>query len=165
MKTSAGILVYRTKDNQLEVLIAHMGSPWWAKKDKGAWSIPKGEYTDENPLDTAKKEFKEELGLEPPAGELIDLGEIRQNNNKAVRAWAVKADLDVSKTFSNTVAIEWPPSSGKTQEFPEIDRAAYFNLDTAAKKIIPGQIELLNRLAGKLGVEARVSVPEQSSLF
>lgn len=142
-----------------------MGSPWWAKKDRGAWSIPKGEYQDENPLDAAKREFKEELGLDPPTGELLELGEIKQNNNKSVAAWAVEADLDVSRIKSNTFKVEWPPRSGKIQEFPEIDRAAYFGASQASEKLVPGQIELVDRLVQKLGLDIKTQgEPEQSSL-
>lgn len=168
MKKSAGILVYRAKEDQLEVLIAHMGSPWWAKKDKGAWSIPKGEYEDEEPLAAAKREFKEELGLEAPAGEYIELGEIKQKNNKLVTAWAVEADVDVSRTRSNTFKLEWPPRSGQIQEYPEIDRAEWFGLAEAAVKIIPEQATFLERLAKKLGADFKLgkSDPDkQSSLF
>ncbi len=166
-KHSAGLIVYRKKDNTLEVLLAHMGSPWWAKKDKGAWTIPKGEYLeDEEPLHAAKREFKEELGQEPPSGELIELGQIEQNNNKTVIAWAVEADIDISAIKSNTVSIEWPPRSGKTQEFPEIDRAAYMNLADAASRIVVGQSILLERLAEKLGaVVEPEKTPQQGSLF
>src|SRR5258706_15349282 len=110
MKLSAGLVVYRQKNGKLEVLLAHMGSPWWAKKDKGAWSIPKGEYdSGDDPLANAKREFKEELGIEAPDGEYIELGEIKQNNNKQVTAWAIEADLDVSNIKCNTFEIEWPP--------------------------------------------------------
>lgn len=134
--------------------MAHMGSPWWAKKDKGAWSIPKGEYQEgEDPLKNAKREFREELSLEPPPGDYIELGEIKQNNNKKVTAWAIEADLDVSNIKSNTFTTEWPPRSGKQAEFPEIDKAEYMNLETAGQKLVPGQAELLDRLAGKLGVK------------
>lgn len=163
-KLSAGLVVYKFENGELKVLLAHMGSPWWAKKDKGAWTIPKGEYTDEEPLAAAKREFKEELGLDPPAGQLIELGSIEQNNNKTVTAWAVEADLDVTDTKSNTVNMQWPPKSGQFQDFPEIDRAAYLNLEEAAEKLVPGQAELLNRLAEKLGYQ-KSAPPEQSSLF
>lgn len=163
-KLSAGLVVYKFENGDLQILVAHMGSPWWAKKDKGAWTIPKGEYTDEEPLAAAKREFKEELGLEPPAGQLIELGSIQQNNNKTVTAWAVEADLDVTNTKSNTVNIEWPPRSGQFQDFPEIDRAAYLSLDAAAEKLVPGQAELLARLAEKLGYE-KPAPQTQSSLF
>jgi len=163
-KLSAGLIVYRINANRFEVLIAHMGSPWWARKDKGAWSIPKGEYTNEEPLAAAKREFREELGLEPRAGEYLDLGEIHQKNNKTVRAWAVQADLDVTQTKSNTVNIEWPPRSGQFADFPEIDRAAYMSIDKTAEKLVAGQQELMERLAEKLGHKLQAP-PEQSSLF
>lgn len=163
-KLSAGLVVYKFEDGELKVLLAHMGSPWWAKKDKGAWTIPKGEYTDEEPLAAAKREFKEELGLDPPVGQLIELGSIEQNNNKTVTAWAIEADLDASDTKSNTVNIEWPPKSGQFQDFPEIDRAAYLSLEEAAEKLVAGQAELLNRLAEKLDYQ-KPAAPTQSSLF
>jgi predicted NUDIX family NTP pyrophosphohydrolase len=163
-KHSAGLLVYRFRDGELQFLLAHMGSPWWAKKDKGAWSIPKGEYTDEEPLAAARREFKEEFGQEPPPGELIELGSIEQNNNKTVIAWAVEADLDTKTVKSNTVNIEWPPRSGHFADFPEIDRAGYFNLAEAAPKLVAGQLQLLERLAAKLNYSPPVR-PEQSSLF
>lgn len=140
-----------------------MGSPWWARKDKGAWSIPKGEFTAEEPLAAARREFKEELGLEPPEGKLVNLGEIKQKNNKMVTAWAVEADLDISRVQSNTVSIEWPPRSGRMQEFPEIDRAAYTEIGRAAEKIVAGQQALLERLAEALGADKLG--PSQSSLF
>jgi len=153
-KLSAGLLVYRKNGDSIEVLIAHMGSPWWAKKDKGAWTIPKGEYLEgDDPLVNAKREFSEELGKEPPEGELIELGTVDQSNNKTVIVWAVEADIDIRDIKSNTVEIEWPPHSGKMQEFPEIDRAAWFNLSVAAEKLIPAQNEFLLRLAKKLNVE------------
>lgn len=164
MKRSAGLLVYRFRDGELQFLLAHMGSPWWAKKDKGAWTIPKGEYTDEAPLAAARREFKEELSLDPPEGALIELGEISQNNNKTVAAWAVEANIDVSNISSNTVSMQWPPRSGKMQDFPEIDRAAYFNYEQAAAKLIVGQAELLQRLADKLNYK-KPQAPEQASLF
>ncbi|HVO86276.1 MAG TPA: NUDIX domain-containing protein [Candidatus Binatia bacterium] len=164
-KTSAGLLLYRIKDDQLEVMLAHMGAPWWAKKDKGAWTIPKGEYTDEQPLNAAKREFKEELSLDPPPGELIELGEIDQKNNKTVTAWAIEADLDVGNIKSNTFEMEWPPRSGVVQEFPEIDRAAWFDISKATEKIIPAQAEFFERLAKKLGRQAGPQPPSQSSLF
>ena len=166
-KHSAGLMVYRTNQGKIEVLLAHMGSPWWAKKDKGAWSIPKGEYLeDEDPLHAAKREFKEELGQEPPSGDLIELVQIEQNNNKTVIAWAMEADIDVSHIKSNTVSIEWPPKSGRTQEFPEIDRAEYMDLSTAAARIVPGQSRLLERLAQKLGRPFEIQEPpQQGSLF
>ncbi|HVX58427.1 MAG TPA: NUDIX domain-containing protein, partial [Candidatus Saccharimonadales bacterium] len=131
---------------------------------KGAWSIPKGEYIDEEPIEAAKREFKEELSLDPPDGEYIELGEIEQNNNKTVTAWAVEADLDLSDIRSNTVNIEWPPKSGKFQDFPEIDRAGYFNYAAAVPKLVVGQAEFLERLSQKLNMDTPKQ-PEQSSLF
>jgi predicted NUDIX family NTP pyrophosphohydrolase len=147
-----------------------MGSPWWAKKDKGAWSIPKGEYQEgDDPLANAKREFKEELSKEPPPGDLIELGTVEQSNNKTVIVWAVEGDLDVSNVKGNTFEIEWPPRSGKMQEFPEIDRAGWFSLGAAAEKLIPAQAEFLQRLAEKLGAKmpagGEKSQPAQSSLF
>lgn len=139
-----------------------MGSPWWAKKDAGAWSIPKGEYPDgDDPKATARREFKEELGLQPPGGEWTDLGSVEQKNNKTVRVWTVEGDLDVSHISSNTFELEWPPRSGQMQKFPEIDRAGWFTLETAAKKLIPAQVEFLKRLAEK-NCEP---IPQQNSLF
>ncbi|MBX4190651.1 NUDIX domain-containing protein [Candidatus Saccharibacteria bacterium] len=169
-KHSAGLIVYRIKDGEPEVLMAHMGSPWWAKKSVGAWSIPKGEVEEgEEPLDTAKREFTEELGLQVPEGKYLELGTIEQHNNKSVSAWAVEADLDISKTKSMTFSVEWPPHSGKTQEFPEIDRAAYMSLAEAAQKSVRGQAELFERLANELhvpfGAENIPEAPAQGSLF
>jgi predicted NUDIX family NTP pyrophosphohydrolase len=165
-KQSAGLLVYRMREGKPEVLIAHMGSPWWAKKDAGAWSIPKGEYEEgEDPLATAKREFKEELGKEPPNAELIDLGSVKQKNNKTVVLWAVEGDVDVSNTTSNKVKIEWPPRSGKMQEFPEIDRAEWFSLEEAARKLIPAQVEFLKRLADNLKIDFAEPKSKQDSLF
>ena len=169
-KLSAGLIVYRQACNGIEVLIAHMGSPWWAKKDAGAWSIPKGEYQEgEDPKANAEREFKEELGEDAPQGERLELGTIEQKNNKTVIAWAVKGDLDISHTTSNKITIEWPPRSGRMQEFPEIDRVAYFPLDVAAQKLVPAQVELLERLGRKLGTGMRRPEepvkPSQPSLF
>lgn len=150
---SAGLLVYRFKSDSLEVLLAHMGGPFHATKDKGHWSIPKGIYEEnEEPLTAAKREFEEEIGQPVPDGDYIDLGTIEQKNNKSVKAWAAEADLDVSEVKSNKFKMEWPPKSGKIQEFPEIDKAEWFNLQTASEKLIPAQVELLKRLADKLKV-------------
>ena len=166
-KQSAGFLVYRIKNNQPEVLIAHMGSPWWAKKDRGAWSIPKGEYNPDNeePLKVAKREFEEELGTKTPAGKLIELGTVEQKNNKTVVVWALHGDLDLSEIRSNRFSIEWPPRSGKMQEFPEIDRAGWFTLNQAAQKLIPAQVEFLDRLAKHLRIDVKPSISKQNSLF
>lgn len=140
-------------DSGVRVMLAHMGGPFWAKKDAGAWSIPKGEYDNgEDPLQAAQREFAEELGTAAPAGELIDLGEIRQRGGKRVRAWAVRAYLDVSDITSNTFEIEWPRGSGRMQRFPEIDRAGWFDLATARGKLVQGQVAFLDVLADRLGV-------------
>ena len=151
-------------------MIAHMGSPWWAKKDIGAWSIPKGLIEPgEEPIEAAKREFSEELGMPVPDGEYLELGSIEQNNNKTVTAWAVEADMDANHIHSNNLKMEWPPRSGKTQEFPEIDRAAWLSLAEASQKTVKGQAELFERLANKLNVpfgsEEIPPAPKQGSLF
>jgi predicted NUDIX family NTP pyrophosphohydrolase len=148
---SAGLLLYRVSDGRLEVLIAHMGGPFWAKKDERAWSIPKGEYLDdEDPLAAAKREFEEELGSPPPDGPARPLGEIRQSSGKRVVAWAVEGDLDASSIQSNTFTTEWPPRSGRTAEFPEIDRAEWVDLPTARRKLVKGQVALIDELERNL---------------
>lgn len=129
------------------MLLGHMGGPFWAHRDANAWSIPKGEYQQgEDPEAVARREFVEELGSPLPAGTLVDLGEVRQSGGKVVRAWAVEGDFDVTSAVSNTFTIEWPPRSGTMREFPEIDRAAWFDLPTAATKIVTAQRDLLDRL-------------------
>ena len=144
---SAGILLHRRCGGELEVLLVHPGGPAWARRDIGAWSIPKGEYEPaEDPLAAARREFEEELGVPAPDGPVEDLGEIRQRSGKRVRAWALGGDLDASKITSNTIPFEWPPRSGKIIEIPEVDRAEWFNLAQARKKINVGQIPLLDRL-------------------
>jgi predicted NUDIX family NTP pyrophosphohydrolase len=163
---SAGLLVYRIKNGRPEVLLAHMGGPFHANKDNGHWSIPKGLIeAGEEPLQTAKREFKEELGLDVPAGEFIELGDIEQHNNKTVTAWAIEADIDVSIIKSNEFDMEWPPKSGRQQTFPEIDRADWFSLGEAAQKVVKGQAELFTKLAQHLGVEFDPGSGEQASLF
>lgn len=153
-RTSAGIVLFRRKivgGGDVEVLLAHMGGPYWERKEAGAWTIPKGEYEPgEDPLDVARREFHEELGSAPPDGPLIDLGEIRQSGGKRVRAWGVEGDLDPTTVVSNTFEIEWPPRSGAMRTFPEIDRAAWFDLDAAAHVIVTAQRELLARLHDQL---------------
>ena len=125
----------------------HPGGPFWARRDAGAWSIPKGEHDDaEDPEACARREFEEELGTPLAARELVDLGSVRQRNGKVVRAWAAEGDLDPAGIRSNTFAMEWPPRSGRTQEFPEVDRAAWFDLEAAREKLIPAQAALLDRL-------------------
>jgi predicted NUDIX family NTP pyrophosphohydrolase len=130
-----------------EVLLVHPGGPFWAKKDAGAWSIPKGEYVEgaEDPLECARREFEEELGS-PAPDDLTPLGEVRQKSGKRVTAWAASGDLDPAGVRSNTFTMEWPPRSGRMQEFPEIDRAGWFPLDVAREKLNPAQAELLDRL-------------------
>ncbi|HXX63640.1 MAG TPA: NUDIX domain-containing protein [Bacteroidota bacterium] len=146
MKKSAGLILYRRTKQQLEVLLVHPGGPIWAKRDEGAWSIPKGEISaGEEPLEAAQREFAEELGSSVQ-GTLLALGSVIQKGGKVVQAWAVEGDLDVSSVKSNTFSMEWPPRSGREQEFPEIDRAAFFSLDEAKCKINPAQILLLDRL-------------------
>lgn len=125
----------------------HPGGPIWAKRDRGAWSIPKGEFEPgEEPLSAARREFAEELGSEPPAGEPLALGEVRQKSGKLVHAWALAGDLDVERIVSNTFTMQWPPRSGRIQEFPEVDRAQWFDLGTAREMINPAQAALLDRL-------------------
>lgn len=148
-KKSAGILLYRTVNKKLEVFLVHPGGPFWAKKDIGAWSIPKGEFDDdEEPLAAAKREFKEETGVEI-SGEFIQLASIKQKSGKIVYAWAVEGDIDPAKIKSNTFEIEWPPRSGKLQTFPEIDKAEWFNYIEAQKKIISAQSPLIEELKSK----------------
>jgi predicted NUDIX family NTP pyrophosphohydrolase len=149
---SAGILLYRSAGGATEVLLVHPGGPFWAKKDAGAWSIPKGEYGDgEDPRACALREFEEETGTALPPGELIELGAVRQKSGKVVSAWAAEGDLDAESVRSNTFTMEWPPRSGRTAEFPEIDRADWFGIDAAREKLVPAQAELLDRLLERLG--------------
>ena len=144
----------------------HIAGPWMAKKDKGAWSIPKGEYIDdEDPLKTAYREFKEELDKEPPSATPVPLGTIDQKNNKTVIAWAVEGDIDLTGSKSNMVQIEWPPKSGKMQQFPEVDKPGYYSLEDAAQKLLPEQAPLLQRLAEHLKVDFDPTKNQQPSLF
>lgn len=147
-KLSAGLLVYRTTDvGVVEVLIVHPGGPFWAKKDDGAWSIPKGEYEEpEDPESVARREFEEELGKRPPGGGEVDLGELKQPSGKRIRAWAVEGNVDLSRIVSNTFEMEWPRGSGRTSTFPEVDRAAFMPVATARSKILKGQVAFLDRL-------------------
>ena len=145
---SAGIVLHRGRRDELEVLLVHPGGPVWARRDAGVWSIPKGEYAgDEDPLTAARREFAEELGTPAPDGDALELGEIRQKSGKRVRAWALAGDLDAGQIQSNTFSMQWPPRSGRRQEFPEVDRAQWFGLDEARKKLNPAQVEFLDRLA------------------
>ncbi len=146
VKSSAGLLMYRIREDNLEVFLVHPGGPYFAKKDKGAWTIPKGEPgPDEEELATAKREFEEETGIRPK-GDLVELGSITQKGGKRVIAWAFKGDCDPGKIKSNTFIIEWPPRSGKKQEFPEIDRAAWFIVDKAKTRINSAQVAFIERL-------------------
>ena len=145
-KKSAGLLLFRESAAGLEVLLVHPGGPFWAKKDDGAWSIPKGEFgDDEEALTAAKREFEEEMGA-PPAGEFIPLEPLRQPGGKLVFAWALQADFDTAQLKSNMFSMEWPPKSGRQQEFPEVDRAGWFPMETARMKILKGQAGLLDQL-------------------
>lgn len=148
-KRSAGLIVYRWVDAEPEVLLVHPGGPYWARKDDGAWSIPKGEYEpDEDPLEVALREFREELGQDPPdASSPAFLGELLQPSGKRVMAWAVPGDLDVATVRSNAFTMEWPPGSGRTAEFPEVDRAGWFSLEEARRKLLRGQVGSIDRLA------------------
>jgi predicted NUDIX family NTP pyrophosphohydrolase len=155
---SAGLLLYRRRQGRIEVLLGHMGGPFWARKDERGWSIPKGEHPEtEDALTAARREFAEETGTRPPDGPTLDLGEVRQSGGKRVTAWAVEGDLDPAAVRSNTFLLEWPPRSGRRQEFPEIDRAGWFDLDTARRKIVKGQVTLVDRL------EARLSAAEDAA--
>jgi predicted NUDIX family NTP pyrophosphohydrolase len=146
-KRSAGILLHRTSGGAPEVLLVHPGGPFWARRDAGAWSIPKGEYEDgDDPLAAALREFQEETGAALETGELRDLGEVKQKGGKVVRAWAAEGDIDAGTVRSNTFTMEWPPRSGRTAEFPEVDRAGWFALDEARQKLNPAQAEFLDRL-------------------
>lgn len=153
IKRSAGVLLFRERRHDLEVLIGHMGGPFWDGRDTQAWSLPKGEYgPDETPLEAAYREFEEELGLPVPHGERFELGEARQFSGKVVTAWAVRGDLDPAQVVPGTFAMEWPRGSGRIQHFPELDRAAWFDLDTAATKLVAGQRVFLDRLNAQVRV-------------
>lgn len=146
-KMSAGILLYRLCEDGLEVFLVHPGGPFWAKKDLGVWTIPKGEYdAGESPLAAARREFQEETGFAAPAGEMHSLSEVRLASGKVVIAWAIEGECDAERIRSNTFTLEWPPKSGKMREFPEVDRAAWFTLPVAHQKIHLGQCAFLDRL-------------------
>lgn len=153
-KKSAGLLLYRqNKDSGFEVLLVHPGGPFWRNKNEGAWTIPKGEFDDgEDPLEAAKREFKEETGLAPPRGPYVSLKPIKQKNGKIVHAWAVEGDFDPAKLNSNTFETEWPPKSGRTQEFPEVDRAEWFAPEVARRQMLSGQQKLIDELVHLLVV-------------
>jgi predicted NUDIX family NTP pyrophosphohydrolase len=149
---SAGILLYRIRGGEAEVLLVHPGGPFWARKDAGAWSIPKGEHDDDEDAQAcALREFEEETGTALSPTALADLGTVRLKSGKLVTAWAVEGDLDADAIGSNTFELEWPPRSGRTQQFPEVDRAGWFALEAAREKLNPAQAALLDRLRDLLG--------------
>jgi predicted NUDIX family NTP pyrophosphohydrolase len=151
-KRSAGLLMFRGRGIELRLMLVHPGGPFWARKDDGAWSIPKGEYDEgEDPLLVARREFEEELGSPAPPGEVIDLGELVQPSRKLITAFAVAGDFDTSRLRSNLFEVEWPPRSGRMQSFPEVDRAEWFAPDAAKVKILPGQWPFIDRLLEHLG--------------
>jgi predicted NUDIX family NTP pyrophosphohydrolase len=150
-KRSAGILLYRLGGGGPEVLLVHPGGPFWARRDAGVWSIPKGEYEDgDDPLACALREFEEETGSTLPPGELVELDDVKQKGGKVVTAWAAEGDLDADAVRSNSFTMEWPPRSGRTAEFPEVDRAGWFGIDEAREKLNPAQAEFLDRLVERL---------------
>ena len=150
-KQSAGLLLFRERDGVLEVLLAHPGGPLFARKDAGAWTVPKGEPNPDEALeDCAAREFEEEAGLSPPAKPWLALGEVQQRGGKRVHAWAVRGDCEPAGLHCNTFELEWPPRSGKIQRYPEVDRFEFFTLEAARAKINPAQVELLDRLRAAL---------------
>lgn len=151
---SAGILLFRRTGDEVELLLVHPGGPFWARKDEGAWSIPKGQIeSEEEPRACAIRELEEELGPAPRLDpeQLIELGSIRQRAGKVVEAWAAEADFDPALLASNSFSMEWPPRSGSQQDFPEVDRAEWFDLEAARRKILPAQAEFFDRLLERLG--------------
>jgi len=148
---SAGLLMYRRRNSALEVFLVHPGGPFWAKKDWGAWSIPKGEYLDhEEPLAVAQREFKEETGF-TSSGPLLELGDLKQAGGKIVSAWAFEGDCDPQKLRSNTFTLEWPPRSGRKMEVPEVDRGSWYSIEEARSRLLAGQRPFLDRLLEKFG--------------
>lgn len=163
-KLSAGLLIYRTTNKQLEVFLVHPGGPFWANKDLGAWSVPKGEYAEsEDVKEAAKREFQEEVGQPVPAGEWQALSEVKYSN-KVVTVWAIEGGIDTAKVKSNTFTMEWPPRSGQKAEFPEVDKGEWFDLTTATEKLVKGQVPLVEELAKIKGVDSPTP-PVQESLF
>jgi predicted NUDIX family NTP pyrophosphohydrolase len=150
-KSSAGLLLYRFTNDLIEMLLVHPGGPFWAKKDDGAWSIPKGEYTTgEDPWAVALREFGEEIGLPAPAGHRIDMGAVTQPSGKVVTVFAVHGDLDVTDVHSNTFELEWPKGSGRIRTFPEVDRVEWFSVTEARTKLLKGQLPFVDRLLEQL---------------
>ncbi|CAL9602217.1 NUDIX domain-containing protein [Streptomyces sp. enrichment culture] len=145
---SAGLLLFRRTGPEVEVLLGHMGGPYFARRDAGAWTVPKGEYAPDEPAwEAARREFEEELGVAPPDGEALPLGEVRQSGGKTVTVWAVEADLDPAAVVPGTFTMEWPPKSGRMREFPELDRVAWLTLERARAVIVSAQAAFLDRLA------------------
>lgn len=163
-RLSAGLFLYRSVRGTVEVLLVHPGGPYWARRDDGAWSLPKGEYTgDEDPLGVAMREFREELGVDAPDDHApAFLGELRQPGGKRVSAWALEGNLDAEAIHSNTFTMEWPPGSGTSRDFPEVDRAAWFDLGTARRKLNSGQVGFVDRLAELLRGGSPASPPAQA---
>jgi predicted NUDIX family NTP pyrophosphohydrolase len=156
-KKTAGLLLYRIRDSAVEVFLVHPGGPFWAKKDEGAWSIPKGEFADdEQPLSAATREFQEETGFSME-GNFMALAPLKQRSGKLVYAWALEGDCDAGAIKSNLFSMEWPPRSGKRQEYPEVDRASWFTLESAKRKIVLGQIAFLEELQQMLDSDAPTS--------
>lgn len=154
MKQSAGLLIYRIRQDKAEVFLVHPGGPFWKNKDLAAWSIPKGEFAeDEQPLQAALREFREETGLDVPAGEPLPLQPLKQSNHKYVHAWYLKGDVDESAVQSNMFELEWPPRSGRMISVPEVDKAGWFTLDEAKLKLHKGQAPLIDRLISAIGLE------------
>lgn len=150
-KQSAGILLYRQREGRTEILLVHLGGPFWSKKDDGAWFIPKGELEEgEEPFAAARREFREELGSEAPHSEPLDLGTVKNKGGKLIYAWALEGDFEPASLKSNTFSLEWPPKSGRMREFPEIDRAAFFALPDAEPKMHAAELPLLERLRARL---------------
>jgi predicted NUDIX family NTP pyrophosphohydrolase len=157
-KLSSGLLLFRSRERRVEVMLVHMGGPLWRRRDAGGWSLPKGEHEPgEDSLHAARREFAEELGSAAPQGAAIDLGSLKQPSGKVIHAWALNVDMDVSEIRSNTFELEWPRGSGKLQRFPEVDRAGWFELTAAREKLIRGQwpfLDLLRERIGRTGSEA-----------
>ena len=163
-KLSAGIMLYREQSKGIELFLVHPGGPFWAKKDAGAWSIAKGEYQpDDDALAAAKREFFEETGTQVPAGPEVELGMVKYSN-KELTAWAVKGSVDARRIHSNTFTMEWPPRTGRKQDFPEVDRAGWFDTSTAMQKLVPGQVPLVERLIAQLQLDMP-AIPEQTTLL
>jgi len=167
LKHSAGILLYRKAAGGYEALIVHPGGPFWTKKDLGAWSIPKGEFDpSEEPLMAAKREFAEEIGAPAPDGSYQSLGEFKVTNGKVLHVYALESDFDLEQFQSNMFEMEWPPKSGKKQEFPEVDKAAWTPLAVARQKVVKGQVAVIDALAARLGEQLDASnQSSQASLF